>query len=126
MVQYSGLNTSIIARLEPTRDELGIVFLSVGICMAVVKAYWKDIQELAPPTPVAFVHEPWCMLLATTIYTLISPKAPFSAIVDTLAFNGLPYHNLGGSVYTRKLHGAIGIIPQRRRKLQSPKLAKGS
>ena len=38
------------------------------------------------------------------------PKAPCSVIVNTWALKGLAYHNLGGNVYTIKLHGAFGFF----------------
>ena len=36
------------------------------------------------------------------------PEDPCWFIVDTWALKGLPYHNFGVYVYTKKLHGAFG------------------
>ena len=38
------------------------------------------------------------------------PKAPCNCIVDTWAFNHLPYHNFGAYVCTIRLLGAFGIV----------------
>ena len=44
--------------------------------------------------------------MMNTICMFNYPKAPCSAIVDTFALKALPYHNLGGNVYTIELHSS--------------------